>query len=653
MFTKTFLIVLLFSFLGCESETSGDDGGIPTEVKCPLTGIQADAELKQLLERVAPYTVTGRKMLEPEKRFLYNLNKLINEDLAAQSETYKLAVCKLALRQALAITPTVDSIEVRRNPFHSGTKPPEATVWALGGVVEDSSLWRQDCDNTFGDITTLLFTLQGGSISKVNVTSITISCGGMFSDCCSQSADPPHLDEAWYQSFAAIGREMDFPVEESEYPISAVKKMADSSVKTLDLRYSRISPQGIANLVLLQKLENLEFIPKTPQHTEAIFELLRKLPNLESVKIESGLVTEAQMQKLAECVKLRRLILTDFHAEEPAVLEPINRMKNLEYLSISSWKGEPILTNDTLFQSYGKLGNHLAGIGFHSQTITFHDLPRLRHLVITALYNNIVSLRNLPNLTTCIVDGASLEGDFFTDRMPKNLETLYGICPNVTREQIQAVASLGKLKTLYLACRNPTGPTVFEPLAEMVNLKTLSLTIGSDYPRNIFKDSGLTSLPPNLSSLAVRNHATGRLKLALPKLDKDYDLVLYSVEVTGEIPHLPGRVEINSSQMSYEQFQVFKDGSDVKEGFFQFSELVLIGLDRPDLLNGFKFPHRFSINFSRKEMPAALKGKTFHFENCDRLRYLNIGVFDLKDTNVRLLNLPKLRECKIDTNVYQ
>ncbi len=647
----TSVLISMLLVVGCDSTIQKESPVIQTDAERPFAGIRPDAELKGLLKQVVPYTVTGPKMLEPEKRFLFNLNKLINEDLAAQSEAYKLAVCKLALRQALAITPTVDSIEVRRNPFYSGTKPPNETVWALGGDVEESSLWRQDCDNTFSDSTTLLFTLKEGKITKVNVTAIVVSCGGKFSDCCSQSADPPHLDEAWYQNFVDLGREADFPTSASEYPISAVKKLAETGIKTLDLRYSRISPTGISNLALLQSLEDLSIAPKTPQHTEAAFDLLRKLPHLKEVRIESGLVSETQMRKLSECTKLTRLILTRFRAEEPAVLEPINRMKSLEFLSIGSMKDEPVLTKDTLFRTGGIFGYHYGGTGFLGKDLAFHDLPNLRHFAYMGLENNTLSLSDLPMLTTCITDAGNLAGDFFTDRMPKDLETLYGRCAKTTREQMQALASLGRLETLYLTCRQPEGPTVFEPLAEMKSLKTLSLMVGDDYPRNVFENFELTLSPPNLSSLAVR--MSSRTKLRLPELEKKYDLALNNIEVVGEMPQSPGRVEMNLAKMSYEQFQVFKDGSDVKEGFFRFDDLILTELDSPDLLLGFRFPFRFSINFQRDEMKTALKGKTFHFENCDRLRYLNVGVIDLKETNVRPLNLPKLRECKITTNVYE
>ena len=171
----------------------------------PLTGITIDEELAQLLAQVVPYTGDLLK----EKRFLFNLNKLINEDLKEQDEKYKPAAVKLAMRMALAINKTVDSIEVRRSTSatsygmwqpHSGTM-----TWDLGGVLEDK--W----EHWSGEVTIVLFALKDGKFVKINLCGIASSCSGMFTDCCGQAAYPSGIDDAWFRHFVDLGREADFP----------------------------------------------------------------------------------------------------------------------------------------------------------------------------------------------------------------------------------------------------------------------------------------------------------------------------------------------------------------------------------------------------------------------------------------------------------
>ena len=154
----------------------------------PITGITIDEELSQLLAQIVPYIPPEKYALPVESRFLFNLNKLINEDLATQDEKYKLAACKLALRQALAINKTVDSIEVRRyddgRRYDYGRKygldVKENFFWMLGGVCDETSR------NFVGyyDATIPLFLLNGGKITNVDTYSDGGYCDGAFGSCC-------------------------------------------------------------------------------------------------------------------------------------------------------------------------------------------------------------------------------------------------------------------------------------------------------------------------------------------------------------------------------------------------------------------------------------------------------------------------------------
>ena len=185
----------------------------------PITGITIDEELSQLLKQIVPYKPQEQNALPKEKRFLFNLNKLINEDLAARDEKYKLAACKLALRMALAINKTVDSLEVRRYPFNRSVEPcgeysaqyglniKDDFWWILGGEIEDRKQW----DDYWGGVTSPLFFVNRGRISQVDVRLSTNACGGMFSSCCDTLVCPSGLNDVWRQHFVDLGRPENFP----------------------------------------------------------------------------------------------------------------------------------------------------------------------------------------------------------------------------------------------------------------------------------------------------------------------------------------------------------------------------------------------------------------------------------------------------------
>jgi len=212
--------LFLLPLYGCghtETPPHSDDpllAGTPRFTEPPLiTGITIDEELAQLLEQVVPYDGP----LPENQRFLYNLNKLINEDLKEQDEKYKLAAAKLALRMALAINKTVDSIEVRRSLVRSRDS------WLKYGVCVDVDgnffSWGLGCENRDGlqflnNATVYeLFMIEEEKrhIVKVGVSVFENSCAGIFDSCCGGLEYPRDIDDAWYQHFIDLGREVDFP----------------------------------------------------------------------------------------------------------------------------------------------------------------------------------------------------------------------------------------------------------------------------------------------------------------------------------------------------------------------------------------------------------------------------------------------------------
>ncbi|MCL2744047.1 MAG: hypothetical protein FWE67_09355, partial [Planctomycetaceae bacterium] len=196
-FASIFLLGLLLLPLSCTQKPPSYLAGTPA-----LTGIPIDKELAQLLSQIVPYNPPEKNALPEEKRFLFNLNKLLNEDLKEQYNKYKLAAAKLSLRTALALSDKiVDSIEVRWDPWGRGH---EKDVWGLG------------IPNMRG--TCHFFTVSNGRIAKIGLYVETGTCGGMFSDCCGSSGEYPHgINDTWFQHFVDLGRQEDFPFSESEY----------------------------------------------------------------------------------------------------------------------------------------------------------------------------------------------------------------------------------------------------------------------------------------------------------------------------------------------------------------------------------------------------------------------------------------------------
>ena len=281
-----------------------DLAGTPASAETPLiTGIPIDEELAELLSQVNRPNRHGN--------FFSPLNRLINEDLAEQSDEYKLAAAKLALRVALAINRVVDSIEVRRycalegrtgagkyrGRLH-GNNVSGDFYWTLGAYSENPGklgYWDETCHG----VTLRLFTLREGKIARINLLIDMGACGGKFSCCCLVTGCPPGIDDAWLQHFIDLGRADDFPIGESEFTPKVMGLMLERSqrpIERLDLRgyslVSRIPTENIANLAMFTELKHLDagYIhhgrTDTEERRAAFLALFSKLPTLETIVID-------------------------------------------------------------------------------------------------------------------------------------------------------------------------------------------------------------------------------------------------------------------------------------------------------------------------------------------------------------------------------
>ena len=641
---------------------------IDPAVLVSLKDVPMDKELEQLLSQVVPYTEVENPLPE-EKRFLFNLNKLIREDLAAQDENYKLAACKLALHQALAITKTVDSIEVRRYPFNRiarahgdysakyGLDVNGHFWWILGGVIEDRSQW-DNMNNNWGASTTDLFLLQGGKIIKVKIEALVDTCGGRFSACCGGSAFPPGIDDAWFQCFVDLGRKEDFHIPSSTYSKKIMEHYLESSkepIKSLTLSSSQVSEEGFANLAMLKDLEHLVIIDADAvEKRDALFEVLPKLPNLRSLNLNCGAMTRAEMEKLAECPHLSDLILKNFRTKTTETFIPINRMKNLETLIISS---EEYVGHYSVEDYFPYVFTPSRGYVNSSnlEVVEIHDLPRLKYFYVGVLERKILSLVNCPNLTFFVTSADQIQGDIFTDRTPPNLEVLSCAGREITREQIQHLANLERLHTLHFWQVAPKNLDVFSPLEEAKSLRQLHLTFtglhASQYSQ--YNEMVLTVPSTGLTRLSVRfPYDRQYLNVRIPALAPDYTLATQNVILQGELPEAPGNVEFRDTTMSYEQFQVFKNGSNLNNAYFDFNELTLTGIDeQQDLFLGFQFPETFNIRFTEK-MSESLRRKKLHFQNSTQLTYLKVKVAPMVEMEFVISNVPNLLQANVGRMVF-
>jgi hypothetical protein len=643
----------------------------------PLTGITIDEELTQLLKQIVPYSGN----LPVEKRFMYNLNKLLNEDLKEQNEKYKLAAAKLALRMALAINKTVDSIEVR---WDWGDR----RIFSLGGVIEDSTQWDES-----GDLTNYLFSLKEGKIAKVRLDVSVGACGGQFCDCCDRGAYPPGVDDAWRQHLVDLGRLEGFSFNTAD-DIAKIVRMHEksgASIETLDLRH-KILAEGIADLAKLKGVKHL-IIDTTPSRDgkreteamrEAFFDLLPKLPELQTLEMATGQVTETQIHKLAECQNLTVLTLSQFSIETPPALTLLNRLKKLEKLVLASgyciWElqgADRILTDTTggtapphayfrwLHNAFDLFSQIDADKPLQA-AIEFCDLPNLTFFYAVGVSpEHPFSFANLPSLTFLLTDAPKIQGDILTERIPPNLRVLMGSGRGITEEHVRHISSLEHLRALGLYAMEPAD--IFSSLKNAKNLKWLSLAFAKD---------GILSPPSmTLSALMVRFPNGGEMKMPtqVEVRDNAFDHVLdenviYSgglrwpthVEVRRNILYLVLDVEnvtfigempacdwvsvrCRNTTMSYSQFRSFFQNRANYIGYdLRFDGLTLTDLPEGNLFTGFNFPVSLQLHFS-PGMRESLKGRTLDFvpaNPLERINSLKLTVPDPQEVEIRTKDIP-------------
>lgn len=305
MFKKLIAVIL---FWGCFAVA-------PLIAETPLiTGVPMDEELTGLLSQVVPYQIDGEDVLPKEGRFLFELNRLINEDLKEQSDEYKRAACKLALQTALAINKTVDSIEVRRNNYnghHSLMRASDGRFfWILGGNVEEPTKWRIEGhrveeNNMDGgvfhhlEVTVHLFILKEGEIIYVDPFVSANACGGMFSSCCDYSAEPDGLyTDVWLRSLIDITKQEDSSIAvRCRLTFPVIKYLSEQKLENLDLpkteilelRYHPFRPDDLAHLAILKDLSYVSIgiheLKDIKAIREASLDLFQKLPRLQTIRV--------------------------------------------------------------------------------------------------------------------------------------------------------------------------------------------------------------------------------------------------------------------------------------------------------------------------------------------------------------------------------
>ena len=606
MTKKRYLVILsvLFFVLFFAAHAHSSDAPL-------ITGVPIDEELAALLEQVVPGST-----LPEERRFLLNLNKLLNEDLAAQSDAYKLAAAKLALRMALAINKNVDSIAVMRNPFD--TPSDGSFVWALGGDFEERIKW-DDLNPDITAMTNCLYMVKDGKIIKIDRTALVDTCGGVFSNCCGHSASAPGFDDAWFQHYVDLGRLEGFSLEKAD--IDKIVQMSEKNgaiIETLDLR-SKAAAEGIADLAKLKGVKHLKIETvveelrwgseirgqrETSAMREAYFDLFPQLPELETIEMNSGPVTETQMQKLGECENLKTLILTNFSVETPQALAPINRLKNLVRLDInpSFYNFEPVpgaLTTNTgmvgLYVDYGDekgfhsiggvsqptyifwslgTGNRHRGVERQirdgtpaEEVVEFHDLPKLKRFYVSGITQGYTfSLSNLPSLTYLITDAPMIQGNIFTGQhIPPNLEVVMCSARGMTDEQVRHIVSLKQLLALGLYVLELDDADIFSHWEDAKTLRHLSLVFA--------KDCAVTA--PALPLLTLRVCFPDGGTLTIPTLNMSARLEVENTAIMGEIP-VPLTLFFHNVTMERSQHQKLGRADHRMIGRkFEFEELTL------------------------------------------------------------------------------
>ena len=648
-FLSCLLALFLSHLAGCQP---------PQKVEIPPAAVsqesvQTDAELERLMAMVVPYEPDSIYVVPEDKRFLCQLDLLINQDLAGQSEEYKLAVRKLALRHALAMNPMVDSIEVRRyaaegwrySESNQTPLPPSKTQfsWHMGGVI-DRLAW--DGSPNHGAATAPLFIVANGAVTEVDLGVIVDACGGVFDDCCANLIIHSYHDDAWLKDLADLGMAEHFPFMDSEITQVGLKYLAErkatNPLKRLCLTGTKLTPKELEPLAKLDSIEEFIFITKTQKINAAIFELLPNFPNLRTLKLSPGKVTKSQMEKLAQCQELQKLVLTPCQPETADAFEPLNRLKELNDLSISTENemrgpfGEPIIESI-------EPGSH-PSFAFSGEKFVLSDLPKLSRLSLRGFQNNTVELCQLPALQSLIVDADVMKGDILSDESQSGgLQKLFVPGGKLTESQVRALAK-HPLQNLGLHNLQPENLNIFALLKDVKRLKTLSLQFSAGVAAS-YGEATLMIDVPKLQFLRVDFQEKNDVLLDLQNMKSVQKFYVKFLSHITLPPHLE-RVHSENANMSYKQFQIFQTGSSDIARSYYFNQLVLTDVDADDLFDDWIFAHNYTIAFD-KSMNESLKGKTLHLDNCGGLATLTLQIPEPEENNVKLSNLPKLDRIEI------
>lgn len=381
--------------------------------------VPAKTELQRLTELVVPYAEPlprpdDVKSIPELERFSILLDDFVEDYLKNESEEYRQAIRRIALRQALAINPMIDSIE---SHF-------ENESWSIAGWT-DGQIWDY-CKGETTATTFSLFTMADDRITGISLELELGSCNGFFNNCCSLPIGPHNLDDAALEDFLIVGRLEDFPITYAHLTDKGLHLLRQYNdlhpVKGLDLSSNagkKISAKGMENLREMKQLQRLSVDSPDFSTQKAAFELLPYLPNLESFTINIDKFEQTQIDLLGKCPSLQNVTVRSKFPNDIQSLEPLKSLTQLKILRFFSDSPER-LTPDT-----------------STTPLTLTGFAELRNLSLYNIKGRTLHIGEMPKLREFYTNASAVEGDLLTENGPKELKRLTYPARNITMEQMR------------------------------------------------------------------------------------------------------------------------------------------------------------------------------------------------------------------------
>ncbi|MDR1960454.1 MAG: hypothetical protein LBQ54_15700 [Planctomycetaceae bacterium] len=437
-------LIFLAMMFGCQKTTAENPSLPQTLAKAETvsaesvpSGCPSSPQLTECSDRL-------KTEYPKEERLLYNLDRLLKEDLAAQSDEYKAAARAIVLHVAREFNPDADSILVKKYTEKEANRESKNLYWVIAGYTDSEYHGRGGSGGAEETTIFRFLVINNGKIIHINTEGMLGTCGGLWSDCCAGSSWTPNGDETFFNNFITLGLVDDFPfpslVKDAD---KCLKMLVDRNIKTsfthISLSGTSVTDEGLQSLAGLTQLTDIQlgtnpgldnrrvcngsgfrylhslknlrqiiFVSSSGQIAGEFFEALPHFPQMERLRLSNvGRISRRQMEQVAMCKKLKFLFLEGLHLEQPDVFEGLTAMPLLEMLDIiGGAKDVP----DTL----------------DGKTILLHDLPVLRSLHFTVrsqAKNGTLVLENMPNLSSLSTD-KSVDGDLFSENRLISLEGL-------------------------------------------------------------------------------------------------------------------------------------------------------------------------------------------------------------------------------------